>query len=82
MVTESMAEAEYIPASEAVKEALWIMNFMMDLGVVQGASNLLEVYCATEHSHADQEIEATPFDQAYPKIVLPHLTVDTCQTFL
>ena len=31
-------EVEYIAASEAAKEAVWIRNLLMDLGVVQGAS--------------------------------------------
>jgi ribonuclease HI len=44
-VTSSSTEAEYIAASEAVKEAVWIRNFLIALGVVQGASNPLDVYC-------------------------------------
>ena len=44
-VSASTTEAEYIAASEAAKEAVWIRNFLMDLGVVQGASNPLDVYC-------------------------------------
>src|SRR3954463_9584392 len=44
-VASSSTEAEYIAASEAVKEAVWIRNFLIALGVVQGASNPLEVYC-------------------------------------
>ena len=38
-------EAEYIAVSEAAKEAVWIRNLLMDLGVLQGASNSLDVYC-------------------------------------
>ena len=30
---------------EAVKEAVWIRNFLITLGVVQGASNPMDVYC-------------------------------------
>ena len=44
-VSASTTEAEYIAASEAAKEAVWIRNFLIDLGVVQGASNPLDVYC-------------------------------------
>ena len=44
-VAASTTEAEYIAASEAAKEAIWIKNFLMALGVVQGASNPLDVYC-------------------------------------
>ena len=35
-VSASTTEAEYIAASEAAKEAVWMRNFLMDLGVVQG----------------------------------------------
>ncbi|XP_071678685.1 secreted RxLR effector protein 161-like [Lolium perenne] len=34
-VAASTTEAEYIAAFEAAKEAVWIRNFLMDLGVVQ-----------------------------------------------
>jgi len=44
-VSASTTEAEYIAASEEAKEAVWIRNFLMALGVVQGASNPLDVYC-------------------------------------
>ena len=44
-VADSTTEAEYIAASEAAKEGVWIRNFLMDLGVVPGSSNPLDVYC-------------------------------------
>ncbi len=44
-LASSSTEAEYIAASEAAKEAVWIRNFLIALGVVQGASNPLDVYC-------------------------------------
>ena len=43
-MSASTTEAEYIAASEAAKEAVWIRNFLIDLGVVQGASSPLDVY--------------------------------------
>ena len=36
-VSASTTKAKCIVASEAAKEAVWIRNFLMDLGVVQGA---------------------------------------------
>ena len=33
-ITDSTMEAEYIVASEAAKEAVWLKNFLMDLEVV------------------------------------------------
>src|SRR4051812_27988786 len=44
-VSASTTEAEYIAASEAAKEAVWMRNFLMDLGVVQGSPNPLDMYC-------------------------------------
>src|SRR3954471_10025798 len=44
-VFASITEAEYIAASEAAKEAVWMRNFHIDLGGIQGSSNLLDVYC-------------------------------------
>ena len=44
-MSASTTEAEYIAASEAAKEAVWMRNFLIDLGVVQGSSNPLDVYC-------------------------------------
>ena len=37
-VADSMMEAEYIRASEAAKEAVWIRKFVSELGVVPSAS--------------------------------------------
>ena len=44
-VADSTTEAEYIAASEAAKEGVWIRNFLVDLGVVPGSSNPLDMYC-------------------------------------
>ena len=44
-VASSSTEAEYIAASEAAKEPVWIRNFLIALCVVQGASNPMDVYC-------------------------------------
>jgi hypothetical protein len=34
-----------LPPRGASKKAVWIRNFLMDLGVVPGSSNLLDIYC-------------------------------------
>jgi hypothetical protein len=44
-VADSMTEAEYIAASEAAKEAIWIRNFVSELGVVSSASSPIDLYC-------------------------------------
>jgi hypothetical protein len=38
-VADSTIEAEYIAASEAAKEVVWIRNFVSELGVVPTASS-------------------------------------------
>jgi hypothetical protein len=42
---DSTTEAEYIVASEAAKEGVWIKKFMTELRVVPSASGPLELYC-------------------------------------
>ena len=44
-VVDSMIEAEYIAASEAAKEAIWIRKIVSDLGVVPSASSPVDLYC-------------------------------------
>ena len=44
-VVDSTTEAEYIVASDAAKEAVWIKNFVFRLGVVPSITNLVDVYC-------------------------------------
>ena len=38
-------EAEYIAASEAAKEAVWLRNFLLDLEVVPSAQSAITLYC-------------------------------------
>ena len=44
MVADSTTEAEYIAASEAMKEGVWIRNFLIELGVFPNASSPLNLY--------------------------------------
>ena len=37
-------EAEYIAASEAAKEAVWLKNFLLDLGVVPSVQSTITLY--------------------------------------
>ncbi|KAK8583637.1 hypothetical protein V6N12_067900 [Hibiscus sabdariffa] len=45
IVADSTTEAEYIAASEAAKEAVWIKKFVTELGVVPSISDAMELYC-------------------------------------
>ena len=38
-------EAEYVAASEAAKEAVWLRNFMMDLDMIPGLHRSITIYC-------------------------------------
>jgi hypothetical protein len=40
-----MIEVEYIAASNAAKEVVWIKNFVSELGVVPSASSPMDLYC-------------------------------------
>ena len=44
-VADSTTEAEYIAASGAAKEAIWIRKFVSELGVVPSASSPMDLYC-------------------------------------
>ena len=44
-VADSTTEVEYIAASDAAKEAIWIKIFVFRLGVVPSITNLVDVYC-------------------------------------
>ena len=42
---DSTAEAEYIAASEAAKEAVWMRKFVSELGVVPSVEEPIVLYC-------------------------------------
>ena len=44
-VADSTTEAEYIAASEAAKEGVWMNNFITELGVVPSALEPMEIHC-------------------------------------
>ncbi|CAD6255986.1 unnamed protein product [Miscanthus lutarioriparius] len=44
-VTDSTAEAEYITASGATKEGVWMRRFLIELGVFLNASSPLNLHC-------------------------------------
>ncbi len=44
-VADSTTEAEYITASNAAKEAVWIKKFVTELGVVPSIADPVDLYC-------------------------------------
>ena len=44
-IADSTMEVEYIAASEATKEAVWLRNFLIDLGVVPLVLSAITLYC-------------------------------------
>ena len=48
-------EAEYIAASEAAKEAVWLKNFLMDLEVVPTVQSAISVYCGNNGAVANSD---------------------------
>ncbi|KAL4301844.1 hypothetical protein GQ457_10G007880 [Hibiscus cannabinus] len=44
-VADSTTEAEYIAASEAAKEAVWIKKFITGLGVIPSIVDAVDLYC-------------------------------------
>ena len=45
VVAGSMCESEYIAASEAANEGVWMKEFISDLGVIPSASGPMKIYC-------------------------------------
>ncbi len=45
IVAGSMCEAEYIAASEAANEGVWMKEFISDLGVIPSASGPMKIFC-------------------------------------
>ncbi|GJY59585.1 hypothetical protein Tco_0459477 [Tanacetum coccineum] len=45
IVADSTCESEYIAACEASKEAIWMKNFIGDLGVVPTVQDPIEIFC-------------------------------------
>ena len=51
-MADSTTEAEYIAASEAAKEGVWIRKFLVQLGVFPNASCPLDLYCDNNGANA------------------------------
>ena len=54
-VPDSTMEAEYVAASEAVKEAVWLCNFLRDLEVIPNLEQPMVVYCDNSSAVANSK---------------------------
>ena len=52
-IIDSTMEVEYIAASEAAKEAVWLKNFLMDLEVVPTAQSAITLHCDNSRAVAN-----------------------------
>ena len=60
VVAGSTCEAEYIAASEAANEGVWMKEFISDLGVIPSASGPMKIFCGkgiqiSQENQAHQE---------------------------
>ena len=58
-IADSTTEAEYIAASEAAKEAVWIRSFTAGLGVMPNPSNPVSLFCEHWGYCASERAEIT-----------------------
>ena len=52
-ITDSTMETEYIAASEAAKDAVWLKNFLMDLEVVPMTQSTITLHCDNSEAVAN-----------------------------
>ena len=72
-VIDSTIEAEYIAASEAAKEGVWIRKFLIELGVFPNASSPLGLYC--DNSGAIAQAKESPEEQTRYAAISSHSRV-------
>ena len=53
-------EAEYMAASEAAREAVWLRNIMMDLDVIPGLPKIIIVFWDTKWCSSKLEGTTSP----------------------
>ena len=53
--TDSTMEAEYVATCEAIKDSVWLCNFLMDLQVVPKAQQPMTLYCDNSRSVANSK---------------------------
>ena len=71
-IAYSTVEVEYIVASEAAKEVVWIKNFVSQLDVVPSASSLVDPYCDNSGAIAHAKEPRSHQNITYTIAVSPH----------
>ncbi|KAL0405774.1 UNVERIFIED_CONTAM: Secreted RxLR effector protein [Sesamum latifolium] len=59
--TDSTMEAEYIAALEAAKEAVWMKNYIQELGVVPSIAEPIVIFCDNNGAIAQAKESRSPF---------------------
>ena len=54
-IADFTMEAEYIAASEAAKEGMWLKNFLMDLEVMPSAQSAITLFCDNSRAVANSK---------------------------
>ena len=54
-IVDSTIKAEYMVASEAAKEAVWLKDFLIDLGLVARMDKLITLYCYNSSAVANSK---------------------------
>ena len=54
-ISDSTMEAEYVAASEAIKESIWLRNFLRDLKVIPNLEQPMVVYCDNSGAVANRK---------------------------
>ncbi|KAL4387609.1 hypothetical protein GQ457_09G018700 [Hibiscus cannabinus] len=71
-IADSTTEVEYIAASEAAKEAVWIKKFISELGIVPSISDVVGLYCDNNGAIAQAN---EPISHQRSKHILRHFNL-------
>ena len=72
VVAGSMCEAEYIVASEAANEGVWMKEFISDLGVTPSASGPMKIFCEYCCNCLGERIQISQENQAHQETLQFH----------
>ena len=70
IVARSTCEEEYIAASEATNEGIWMKEFISNLGVIPSASGLMKIFC--DNTGAIEGIQISQKNQTHQETLQLH----------